>query len=233
MGRRRWWIGALAAALVGLVAAPLPSGAHPREGPVVRAPGPTGAGSSLPLPRPYPPAAPRGAQRPPPPAPGPVVTPTPTSPAPQSAPGEAPETYTLPGPAVPAPGPAPGRWRVPRRDSGQADGGPAPAPPCDWYLAGPWEAESAGSPPPERGRLTFRQFGSYLVGVSLDETLIYYGRCSGDVVDLEVWAGWEFIGRQVGRVALDGQSITLVWVQGSPERTAARETLSGRARRLR
>ncbi|MBX5492805.1 MAG: hypothetical protein IRZ14_16765 [Chloroflexi bacterium] len=128
---------------------------------------------------------------------------------------------------------------MPRQDAGQTPGGAVPAPPCDWYLAGMWESDSGpvapGEPatPVSPASLTFRQFGSYLVGTHADETITYYGRCTGDHVDLEVWNGWEFVGRQVGRIAPDGQSITLTWVEWGGTSREAPETFIGRARRLR
>ena len=90
-------------------------------------------------------------------------------------------------------------------------------PSCEWYLAGTWVAEgeyTAGRLAGQTYRTTveFRQFGSHLVGTQADDALTYYGRCTGDAVELEVWAGWDFSGRQVGRIAPDGQSIAATWV---------------------
>jgi len=213
-----WWVAGAAAAVLVLVVGPASGDAQaPSHGP--------GQGSSPA------PLVPRYGPGWAPPSPAPATTPVPRP--------AWPGPYTRPGPSPPAGPPAPQRWRVPRQDGGEPPSSPPPAPPCDWYLAGTWEADTA---PPDAGdapqlippaRLTFRQLGSYLVGTGPDERVVYYGYCSRDFVELEVWVGWEVVGHQAGRVAPDGQSITLTWVSWSPDRGEGRATLSGHARRLR
>jgi hypothetical protein len=84
-----------------------------------------------------------------------------------------------------------------------------------------------------RTTVTFRQFGDHLVGTQAEDTITYYGRCSTDDVELDVRIGWEYIGRQSGRVTQDGLAIRATWTLWSPEPMEGHETLTGRARRLR
>jgi hypothetical protein len=111
-------------------------------------------------------------------------------------------------------------------------------PNCGWYLAGTWlaEGEYTGGRlvgQAYRATVSFRQFGSHLVGAQADDTITYYGRCSVDSLELEVWTGWDYIGRQTGSVAADGLSIAATWSLWSPEAMEGHETLNGRASRAR
>jgi hypothetical protein len=54
-----------------------------------------------------------------------------------------------------------------------------------------------------------------------------------DSLELEVWTGWDYIGRQTGSVAVDGLTIAATWSLWSPEAMEGHETLNGRARRAR
>ncbi len=108
---------------------------------------------------------------------------------------------------------------------------------CDWLLAGTWVADgvfTAGrlAGQPYRVSISFRQFGSQVVGTQAEDTITYYGRCTADTLELEVWKGWEHIGQQQGSVTPDGQSIALTWTIWSPESMEGQETLVGRAQRL-
>jgi hypothetical protein len=118
---------------------------------------------------------------------------------------------------------------------------PEPAgtlPGCAWVLAGTWTAEGEHTAGRQVGHtyrtsVTFRQFGDHLVGTQAEDTMTYYGRCSNDDLELEVWIEWDYIGRQTARVAPDGLTIGATWTMWSPEPMDGRETLSGRARRVR
>ena len=164
------------------------------------------------------PAAPAGAPLPPAPSPGGSGT-TQAAPAGASA---SPLVTPVPTAANAAPG-APSRTTTPE---------------CGWLLTGTWSVEgehTAGSLIGQayRTAVTFRQFGDHLVGTQAEDTITYYGRCSSDDVELEVWIGWEYIGRQAGRVTPDGLAIRATWTLWSPEPMEGHETLTGRARRLR
>ncbi len=108
---------------------------------------------------------------------------------------------------------------------------------CAWLLAGTWVADGvftsgrlAGQP--YRTSVSFRQYGSQVVGTQAEDTITYYGRCTVDSLELEVWKGWEQIGRQQGSVTADGQTIAVTWTMWSPESMDGQETLTGRAQRV-
>jgi hypothetical protein len=155
---------------------------------------------------------------------------SPLAPArPSGAPDVGPGPFPLlpPGPAAGAPGrPAPGESVV---GVSQAE--------CAWLLAGTWVADGvfttgrlAGQP--YRTSVSFRQFGNQVVGTQAEDSITYYGRCTVDSLELEVWKGWEQIGQQQGSVTADGQTISVTWTVWSPESMDGQETLTGRAQRL-
>ena len=185
--------------------------------------------------------------------PRPTALPTPSAlPSPQYGPGWRPPQPGAPvppglsssGSLAPAAGPAASPFPPPAVPSSSGGGAPAAASPrtstpeCGWLLAGTWSVEgehTGGSFTGQvyRTAVTFRQFGDHLVGTQAEDTITYYGRCSSDDVELEVWIGWDYIGRQRGRVTPDGLAILASWSLWSPEPMEGHETLTGRARRLR
>lgn len=117
--------------------------------------------------------------------------------------------------------------------------GPSAGPPaCAWLLAGTWAVAGEHTAGRLAGRtyqtaVTFRQFGDHLVGTQAEDRVTYYGRCSADDLELEIWLGWEYIGQQTAHVAPDGLTMTASWVVWSPDRMEGQSTWTGQARRQR
>jgi hypothetical protein len=107
---------------------------------------------------------------------------------------------------------------------------------CDWLLAGTWSSDSIVTSGRLSGRtyhssIQFRQFGNQLVGTQAEDTFTFFGRCSADTVELEIWRGWEQIGYQRGVVTPDGRSMVGTWSVWSPEVMEGQHTWLGRAQR--
>jgi hypothetical protein len=95
-----------------------------------------------------------------------------------------------PRPGLPPPQPQPNYW-----------GG------CNWGLSGNWTVTGHQNAPYYRAYTTdliITQYGPWLRVDQPDAGYTYYGRCTGNSVELDVYAGSQFIGYENGTVDWGG-----------------------------
>jgi hypothetical protein len=149
-----------------------------------------------------------------------VPGPAPRAPSPGAAPDQnpggrsmAPDTGPSMAPAPSAPFPSPPGALVP---------GPAPERwgGCNYDLRGGWTVFGRQTDPYDYSYSAYiyvRQFRGWLQIDQPDDGLSYYGRCRGDQLELDVYAGSSFIGYEDGLVSWGNQG----WSRGRGARVRA------------